>query len=901
MLGRLIYAKPSHPEAKLRILGNGVELPPETEGSKFDSNCITPGTEFMEHLSECLRFYIADKLSNDPGWKNVSVILSDAGVPGEGEHKIMDFIRHQRAQPCYDPNLRHVLYGLDADLIMLALATHEPHFKILREDVFWMEGMGCYVCGQGGHQARDCKSKETGETFDRSQDLKRPYVFLHVEILREYLSHELQFREPLPFPYDFERVIDDWVFLCFFVGNDFLPHLPSLDIREGAVTTLIELYLELLPRLGGYLTDSGDVSIERVIVILERLGRIEDKVFSDRKQREDRNENFKRRREAEQSAANDRHESSKRARVEEQSSSVPAVVSASAINVPVALPTTATVPEPLAVSSSRSPGADNRSIVEQMRAAREANIAAARAMKAALSQSVTLETSSDSTSVSTTISATVSVAAAAKSENESIPGQEDEVRLWESGFKDRYYVSKFGVTAEDLEFRDRIARAYLEGLCWVLKYYYQGCQSWGWYYPFHYSPFASDFVRLKDTGLQVTFDAGRPFMPLAQLMAVLPAASSDFVPDLCRELMTSEDSPIKSFYPERFVVDLNGKRHLWQGVALLPFIDQALLQRTLEDVFPKLTPEEQERNRPSEDQLFISHLHPLYETFCGMYASDQEDEATAQDASSMVLSSGVFGTVRKTRFVCLPGRRYPAPLSDVEYPALENNLSIRYGSVCSGCLDFFLICLFSFSVAFELPQFPEGFQFSAKLLLAVKLPPRKLTAFDLQQMTDRRKNQNGPHNRNDRSNGGRYDSPRNHGRDDRGGRYESPGGSDRGGRYESPGGYGRRDSPGNYGRDDRSNNQNRYDNRGNYGRYDNRDHGRYDRPRSDYPPSGRLDEPYTPAPYDPRRSGQFDQYGRGGDNRVQRSDGERYSPYQRPPQRPPNPYNRDDRSNHYSR
>ncbi len=70
---------------------------------------------------------------------------------------------------------------------------------------------------------------------------------------REYLEYDLQIFEEMPFAWDLEKVIDDFVFICFFVGNDFLPHLPSLSIHEGALELLMSIYKRILPSLGGYL------------------------------------------------------------------------------------------------------------------------------------------------------------------------------------------------------------------------------------------------------------------------------------------------------------------------------------------------------------------------------------------------------------------------------------------------------------------------------------------------------------------------------------------------------------------------------------------------------------------------------------------------------------------------
>ena len=137
---------------------------------------------------------------------------------------MLDYIRQLRLKDTYNSNTRHCFYGADADLIMLSLLTHEPHFTIIREE----------------HVVQ--KQKNGG--VQRLQLSKTSnYQLIHVSLLREYMMLEYRpIAQKMKIKFDLERIIDDFVFFCFFIGNDFLPNLNALDIGEGALDKLIENY-----------------------------------------------------------------------------------------------------------------------------------------------------------------------------------------------------------------------------------------------------------------------------------------------------------------------------------------------------------------------------------------------------------------------------------------------------------------------------------------------------------------------------------------------------------------------------------------------------------------------------------------------------------------------------------
>jgi len=184
----------------------------------FNSNSITPGTKFMDFLSKYIDWFIRKKIVDDPEWNKVQIIMSNEKAPGEGEHKIINYIRYYG-----NKNETFCIHGLDADLIMLALGTHLPKFYILREDM-----------------------------YDPSND----YFCINVGCVHDQLVEIMRWASDkytlIP-----NSAIDDFIFMCFMVGNDFLPHIPSIEIIEDGIELMIQVYKDVCSSYG-HLTQNID-------------------------------------------------------------------------------------------------------------------------------------------------------------------------------------------------------------------------------------------------------------------------------------------------------------------------------------------------------------------------------------------------------------------------------------------------------------------------------------------------------------------------------------------------------------------------------------------------------------------------------------------------------------------
>ena len=168
------------------------------ETPSWNTNHITPGTEFMIQLD----LYLTDMFKNE---KNI--VFSGSGEKGEGEHKICHLIRSQ-SDSYIQKNI--VIYGLDADLIMLGLLLQSEGFQI-------------YLY------------KETKHFSYISQVDPESYYYFDISVLGKEIHTLLDTTNE-------RQAICDYIFLCFLCGNDFMPHVPAIHIRNNGIQLLIEKY-----------------------------------------------------------------------------------------------------------------------------------------------------------------------------------------------------------------------------------------------------------------------------------------------------------------------------------------------------------------------------------------------------------------------------------------------------------------------------------------------------------------------------------------------------------------------------------------------------------------------------------------------------------------------------------
>ncbi|PFH36445.1 hypothetical protein BESB_046370 [Besnoitia besnoiti] len=566
-------------EYRLRKMQSGgakLPKPPGAAGGHFDSNCISPGTEFMAKFFQHLRFFCEKKLNEDPRWKHLKVVLSGPDVPGEGEHKIMQFIRCSKSDPKTGRNVRHCLYGLDADLIMLSLASHEPHFCLLREEVVFGKAVS------KGAQDRLLTKRENLQ-------------LLHISLLREYLFLEfasaagvkaadaeatarsaeaeaeaaaggaLNTRPSLLYPRERERIIDDYVLFCFMVGNDFLPHPKATDIADGGLDLLMNCYRQYLqnysvlaeqapcasgPWLAG---DCGKIDFCNFFLFLSLFV---DSVETDLLQ---------------EWAADCQWARGKRRHQRELDATRP--------------------------PTSGDPLLD---------------------------------------------------------------------------YRESFYLKKMGMdgrTEEGCQQIDRLAVKYLEGLQWVLYYYYRGPQfsGWDWFYPYHYAPFMTDVLycsfftdgvrELADLRKKsIRFPASKPYSPFMQLLSILPPKSAALLPKALQPLLLFPSPELTPYFPTDFEVDMEGCTVSWGGVTLLPFIEEKLLHKEALPLFSKLSGKELRRNTRGKNVLLYRDPHlrsrVLRSLALAAKSANRKDSAAASPGAAPSLAGGWLPSLTLQR---LPG------------------------------------------------------------------------------------------------------------------------------------------------------------------------------------------------------------------------------------------------------
>lgn len=177
----------------------------------WNNTVITPGTDFMEKLHK----RIITQMNIWQNKNNVTYVYSSYHVIGEGEHKILQDIKSKVNNKMHT----YTIYGLDADLIFLALASNKNNIFLLREDTFF----------------------HNNDTIKKSyDDITEKLNFVSMDKTKDCINEHIIRLINMDINYDFTK---DFIILCYFIGNDFIPNVPSIEIKNDGIDFLLDQYV----------------------------------------------------------------------------------------------------------------------------------------------------------------------------------------------------------------------------------------------------------------------------------------------------------------------------------------------------------------------------------------------------------------------------------------------------------------------------------------------------------------------------------------------------------------------------------------------------------------------------------------------------------------------------------
>ena len=228
----------------------------------FDGNQIFPGTDFMNQFEQYLDKYIYNKRNEkEEIWSKIDVLFSGTNVPGEGEYKIMEQIREQKENEKNKNNdkkeiIKYCIFSGDSDFILLSLLIHEPNIIILKSDPL------------KNKYNFECNKENNNLLFND---------FIYISLLRQYLDWEfIDIKEIIDkSKYNKERFYEDFVLLCFLLGNDYIPGILTLDKHYQIFEMLLESYKKTIIKTKDYLINNGKINFNNFKAFINQLANYE--------------------------------------------------------------------------------------------------------------------------------------------------------------------------------------------------------------------------------------------------------------------------------------------------------------------------------------------------------------------------------------------------------------------------------------------------------------------------------------------------------------------------------------------------------------------------------------------------------------------------------------------------